>query len=90
MKDNLFWHEVNEKEKEEIKTEAKKLLDEFSAKLSSIKGIEEHFKSSISEDGTREQEEPWKYDPNFRDLMLLNAPFVENDFLVAEKGGWKK
>jgi len=90
MKNNSLWHEVSEKEKQEIQKDAKKLLNEFSKKLSSIKGIEEHFTSSISKNGQREEGDPWKTDPEFRDLFFLNAPFVENEFIVAEKGSWKK
>ena len=90
MAENFTWHEVSEKEKEEIRENAKKLLDEFSQKLSKIEGIEEHFKSSVSENGQREEGDPWKTDPMFRDLIFLNAPFVEDEFIVAEKGAWKK
>lgn len=89
MEDNL-WCEVSEKQKQEIKKDAKRLLEDFSSKLASVKGVGEHFSFNISEDGQRQEGEPWKTDPLFRDLMFLNAPFVEDDFIVAEKGGWKK
>jgi len=90
MENNSLWHEVTEEEKGEIRKNAKKLLDEFSCKLASIKGVEEHFESSISKNGQREEGKPWMTDELFKDLMLLNAPFVEDEFIVAEKGGWKK
>jgi predicted Asp-tRNA(Asn)/Glu-tRNA(Gln) amidotransferase subunit C len=90
MTNNFTWHEVTKKEKQQIQKDAKKLLNEFSKKLTSIKGVEEHFTSSISENGQREQGDPWKTDPEFRDLFFLNAPFVENEFIVAEKGSWRK
>lgn len=85
---NEFTHKkVTEKEKEEIKKNSKELLEEFSKKLSKIKKEETHFNK---ENGKREEGSPWKTEPEFKDLTLLNAPFVEDDFLVAEKGGWKK
>ena len=90
MADNFLWHEVSEKEKEEIRANAKKMLESFSKKLTSIKGIEEHFESSESKDGQREEGKPWQTAPEFRDLFFLNAPFVEDEFIVSEKGGWKK
>lgn len=90
MENNSLWHEVTEDEKQQIQKDAKSLLNEFSKKLSSIKGIEEHFASSISKNGSREQGDPWKTDPDFRDIFFLNAPFVENEFITAEKGSWKK
>jgi len=87
MTNNSLWHEVTEKEKEKIKRDSKKLLNEFASKLSKIKAPEGHFENAL---GTRDEGEGWNTDPDFRDLILLNAPFVEDDSIVAEKGGWKK
>ena len=87
MANNSLWHEVSEEEKEKIRKESKKLLNEFASKLSKIKAPEKHFENAS---GTREDGEGWKTDSEFRDLTLLNAPFVEDDFIIAEKGGWKK
>ena len=90
MPNTFIFHKVSEKEKEEIRKNSKKLLDKFASKLEKIKAPEGHFESSANPEGVREQGEPWKTDPAFHDLMLLNAPFVDEDSLVAEKGGWKK
>ena len=88
MVDGSFeWHEVSDDERAEILENSKHLLEEFGSKLDKIKVEEKHFESG---EGLRDEGEPWKTDGGFRDLMLLNAPFVEDDFLVAEKGGWKK
>lgn len=87
MANNSLWHEVSNKEKEKIRKESKSLLNEFASKLSKIKVTETHFEN---ETGTREEGNGWNTDPDFKDLTLLNAPFVEDDFIVAEKGGWKK
>ena len=46
-----------------------------------------HFKK---EDGYREEGDGWKTDTEFKSHMLNNAPFVEGDSIVAEKGSWKK
>ncbi len=83
---HFTWHEVSVKEKEEIKKDSKKLLDDFSAKLSKIKTKEGHFSR---DNGTREEGTPWKTDEEFKEVMFVNAPFVEDDLIVAEKGGWK-
>ena len=90
MKENFKWHEVSENEKEEIRTDAKKLLNKFSKKLASVKGIEEHFASNSNKNGQRDKGTPWNTDPEFRDHFFANAPLVEDEFLVAEKGEWKK
>lgn len=86
MKDSL-WHEVSEEEKEEIRKNSKNLMNEFASKLSKIKSKESHFENNS---GFRQEGEPWETPQDFRDLTLLNAPFVEDDFIIAEKGAWKK
>ncbi len=87
MVSDFTWHEVLEKEKETIKKDSKKLLDVFSQKLSKIKTKEKHFSQG---NGVREEGKPWKTDEEFREVMFVNAPFVEDDLIVAEKGAWKK
>lgn len=87
MTNNSLWHEVTEEEKEEIKRDSKKLLNEFASKLSKIKAPEGHFEN---ESGTREEGDGWNTDPEFRSITFSNAPFVEDNSIVAEKGAWKK
>jgi len=86
MAQNFTYHKVTDKEKEQIRKDSKKLLNEFASKLSKIKAPEGHFEN---ETGSREEGEGWNTDPEFRRHMLSNAPFVEDDSIVAEKGGWK-
>ena len=84
---DFMWHEVFEKEKAKIREDAKHLLEEFGAKLDKITASEKV--NSIVGEGLREEGDGWDSDSKFHDLMLLNAPFVDEDFIVAEKGGWK-
>ena len=81
------WHKVSEEEKEEIKRDAKKLLDDFSKKLEKIKTKEGHFSK---DSGMRIEGSGWKTNEDFKDTMFDNAPLVEDDLILAEKGGWKK
>jgi hypothetical protein len=87
MKDNFEWHEVSEEERKEIKKKSKQLLIEFSSKLENITSKEGHLEKS---NGYREEGDGWKTDPDFKEIMLANAPFVDGDSIVAEKGSWKK
>lgn len=87
MENERSWHEVSEKEKEEIRTKAKTLLNEFSTKLEKISGEESHFENNF---GLREQGKPWETIEEFRETTLSNAPFVEDEFITAEKAGWNK
>ena len=86
MTNNSLWHEVTEKEKEEIKKDSKKLLNEFASKLDKIKATENHFQNK---DGMREEGTGWETDEEFKSTMFSNAPFIEDDSIVAEKGAWK-
>ena len=87
MADNTFtWHEVSEKEREQIRKDSKKLLNEFAGKLSQIKAPEGHFENGS---GLRDEGDGWNSDSDFMNIMFANAPFVEKDSIIAEKGGWK-
>ncbi len=86
-KNDFTWHKVSEKEKQEIQKQAKKILNDFSSALEKVKTSETHPEQGS---GMREQGEPWQTDQNFRDIMFSNAPFVDDDSIVAEKGEWKK
>ncbi|MBU3923641.1 MAG: hypothetical protein KJ592_01875 [Nanoarchaeota archaeon] len=86
MANNSLWHKVTDKEKEQIAKDSKKLLNEFASKLGKIKSKEIHFENEL---GTREEGDGWTTDPDFREITFTNAPFVEGNSIVAEKGGWK-
>ncbi len=84
--ENQLWHKVSKKEKKEIKSQAKKILDDFARKLEKIKTKEENFSK---DSGMREQCSGWETEQEFRNTMFSNAPDVDEDSIVAEKGGWK-
>lgn len=81
------WHAVTEEEKEEIRKNAKNLLDEFSHKLEKIKTSEQ---KPESKDNLRPESEGWKTNEDFREIMSDNAPMVEDGLIIAERGAWKK
>lgn len=87
MENSALWHKVSDKEKEEIKKQAKSLMDDFARKLEKIQVKESHFENG---EGMRDESSPWKTDNEFRDTMFSNAPLVEENSIVAEKGEWKK
>ena len=87
MANDFTFHKVSESEREQIRRDAKKLLEEFAGKLGKIKPGVGHFENG---EGVRNEGEGWNSDSDFMNIMFANAPFVEDGFLVAEKGGWKK
>jgi hypothetical protein len=86
MEQTFTYHKVTEKEKKEIQKNSKKLLNEFASKLSKIKSPEGHFENKS---GIREEGNGWETDPEFKSTILANAPFIEDNAIVAEKGAWK-
>lgn len=77
---------LSEQDKQEIKKQARELLVEFNKKLSDIKGeLQEEFESKEA----RKEGDGWNSDANFKEAILQNAPFVKDDFIVGEKGGWR-
>lgn len=83
---DFIWHRVSEKEKEEIRKQAKAIMDDFSKKLS-------RFSKKISEplierqEGERE-EGKGKRNEIDREIMFENAPEKNKDFIMGEKGEW--
>lgn len=77
---------IAEKQKEEIKQEAKKILDNFASALEKVKTKRERVKKPIG--GYREEETGTENDRDFRDRMFENAPSKEGDCIIAEKKKW--
>jgi len=83
---DFLWHKVSEKEKEEIRKEAKKILDDFSGKLSKVgKNISDF---NIERDEFERKEGEGSCEKIDRKIMFENAPDKNDDFIIAEKGEW--
>jgi len=77
---------LEEKEVQELQKETKKLLDKFSAALSSIKSGEEW--NIVRDNDRRKEKEGKACNEEFRKIMLENAPQHDEDFIIAEKKSW--
>jgi len=83
---DFLWREVSEKEKEEIQKQAKRIMDDFSKKLSRVdKKIPEMLIER--ESGEREERKGECLDLD-REVMFENAPEKNKDFIIAEKKSW--
>jgi len=71
---------------EQIRQQAKKIMDEFVAALDTVPEGELDI-GFDREEGVRSAGTA-KPDPGFKDRMLKNAPKVKDDYLVAEKKQW--
>jgi aspartyl-tRNA(Asn)/glutamyl-tRNA(Gln) amidotransferase subunit C len=70
---------------EEIKKQAKKIIDDFASSLEGIK-TEDVFVER--QEDRREEQQAEKPNEDFRKRMLKNAPKKDDDCVVAEKGSW--
>ena len=83
---DFLFHNLSEKEREEIKKQVDTILKSFSAKLSKIGGEKEE---SFIERKEFERHEGEKKDSSFsRDVMFKNAPEKNKDFIIGEKKKW--
>jgi Asp-tRNA(Asn)/Glu-tRNA(Gln) amidotransferase C subunit len=84
---DFLFHNLSEKEREEIRKQVKDILNSFSAKLSEIK---ENVKDNSIEMEKFERHEGFQKDESFsREIMFKNAPDKKNDFIIGEKKSWK-
>ncbi len=76
---------MDERKREEIKKESKKILDKFAKSLDSVKFKEKELKKEVG--GFRE-EGKGEVDNSFRERMFANAPSTDGDYIIAEKKKW--
>ena len=75
------------KREQEIKKQAKQILDKFAKALSKIKKVPESFVER--EEDRRKEGEGKKGDEEFRKTFFENAPSTKGDCIQAERGKWK-
>ena len=84
---DFLFHNLSEKEREEIRKQVKTILDSFSTKLSKIGKGER--KESFIEREKSERLEGGEQDKSFsKETMFNNAPEKNKDFIIAEKKKW--
>lgn len=74
-------------DQEEIKKQAKDIIDSFVSELEKIEIEEENVERDEDRRQEKELSEP---DSDFRKIILENAPDKKGDCIVAEKGKWTK
>ena len=83
---DFLFHNLSEKEREEIRKQVNTILDSFSAKLSKIDGkVEDNFIEREEYERKEGQEQDKIF---FREIMFENAPEKNKDFIIAEKKKW--
>lgn len=73
---------------EKIKSDAKKIIDSFSGKLSKIKVPDKEFVIK-RKDYERKEGDGEECDNDFKKIMFENAPNKNGDFILAEKKKWE-
>ena len=94
---DYLWHKVSEKEKQEISTQSKKIMDNFAKALvgveqeAEIEDKDEPLKKvpkTKEKESTRQEGEGQDSNKEFRKITLENAPNKDEDFIIAEKKKW--
>jgi Asp-tRNA(Asn)/Glu-tRNA(Gln) amidotransferase C subunit len=81
---DFLFHNLSEKEKEEIKKQVDTILNSFSAKLSKLDKKEDA--DSFVEREECERKEGGEQDKSFsRETMFKNAPEKNKNFIIGEK-----
>ena len=73
--------------KEEIKKQAKEIIDNF---VKALENIEVEEARVEREEDRRKESEGKEADSEFRKIMFENAPKKKEDFIIGEKGSWLK
>lgn len=77
---------------EKIKTDAKKIIDSFSEKLSGVKVPDQNQGSTPPinrKEYERKEGEGKDCDNDFKKIMFENAPNKHGDFILGEKKKWE-
>lgn len=77
---------VSEEKREEVKKEARQILERFSKELGKVKIKEKSLKGKVG--GFRKEGSGEEGDKEFIERVFSNAPKKEGDFIVAEKKKW--
>ncbi len=78
---------VSEVKEEQIRAEARAMLEKFSKFLGGIK-VSSDSNLGGESSGFREEGKGEESNDEFRDLMFTNAPNKDGDFIMAEKKKW--
>lgn len=76
-------------DKNQIRRQAKQILDKFANALAKVKteGKEDFYVDR--EEFERKEGEGKECEKGFKKRFLENAPQHDDDFIIAERGGWK-
>jgi len=85
---DFLFHSLSDKEKEDIRKEAKKIIDDFSEKISKAKVPKEE-PVIEREEFERAEKSGNECDEDFRERMLSNAPNKNKDAIIAETKKWE-
>jgi len=77
---------ISEKEREEIRIEAKRILDNFASELNKISLKPKEI--AKPQGGFRKESQTAKPDEEFRKALFDNAPEHNENCLIAEKKKW--
>ena len=86
---DFLWKKVSEKEKEDIRRQAKKIMDDFSEKISKVdRKVGESLIERAEGERIEVDNEKTSCSKIDREIMFSNALNKNKDFIIAEKKRW--
>ena len=85
---DFLWHKVSDKEKQEVKKQAKEIMDKFASRLEKVESKLREEPLIERVECEREEGRSKECDISFRKIMFENAPQKNKDFIIAEKKKW--
>ncbi len=75
-------------DKQKIEKQAKEILDKFAKALEEVEGKSDK-EFYVDRNEFEREEGEGEECSDFKKQLLKNAPEHDDDFIIAEKGGWK-
>ena len=88
MSKTFLWRKISKEEQEEIKKQAKNIMDDFSRELEKVP--EKKFEGVQRKEQTRKEKTGKSAEKEFRKRFFENAPKKGGEYIEAEKGEWLK
>lgn len=88
MTNEFTWRKISDKEREEIKKQAKGIMDSFAKKLEKVEKEIKNIDVGVERDKFERDEGSGACQEIDKDIMFENAPKKNKDFIIAEKKGW--
>jgi len=80
---------MDSKKQEQIKKQAKQILDNFASALASVEKEVKEDEGVERDEFERKEGDGNEREEDFKKNLLKNAPEKDDDFIITDRGNWK-